>query len=278
MPETAITIAPTTNTELATMFDSLHAGLLQAAERSVDAQGGDYTAMERKALVAVEALRLLNGWDLAGLLERGKLINMIEQDGLVGVFPGDYHTLEQLAQAVNISATEVSDTRTLCNVIFPWIEANLPNGVAYYWDLIGKSKFRELVPVLCALIHDEPNTGRDSVAQNIAHLMDEVQASAATSGEGLLDHDTLRNRTIEQVLEYGHLPTQEMRRHVRVNRTPNVPGVRIVRQHDSYVVLHVTSEDQQRMIDRLLGHHVDINNLNADEVRQLNSALERLRL
>jgi hypothetical protein len=265
---------------LTTALTGMHDSLLRAARASIAQQteGQEFTAMERTAMEAVEALRLLNSWDLAAILERGRIIKWIEDDGLVGVFPGDYTTLEQIASEVGVSPTEVSDTRTLCNVIFPWLETNSGQPVAYWWDRIGKSKFRELVPVLSALINGNPTTNAETVRASIEHLLDQVQVNATANGEGQLDEQTLRTRAIANVLEIGQLPTLEMRRQVRPDGTPNISGVRLVRQNDNYVVLHVSSPEQDRMLSRLLGHHVDINNLDAQQAPALNEQLRRLGL
>ncbi len=271
-------IVASTNTELVTAFEGMHRSLERAAKNSVAQQtaGQTFTAMEKKALEKVEALRLLNGWDLAALLERGRLIKEIEDDGLVGVYPGDYQTLEQLAAAVGISATEVSDTRALCTVIFPWIEANTGQPVAYWWDLIGKSKFRELVPVLQTLINGEATTGRESVRASVEHLLDGVQASATSNGEGQLPDEVLRGRAAAQVLEMGQLPTLEMRRQIRPGGTPNISGIILTRASEGgYYILRVVTPEQERMVRRLLGHHADLNVVQHTEAPRLAEQLER---
>ncbi len=273
----AIVIAPSINGDITQALTGMHDSLMKAAKKEVERQYADqqFTAMEKKAVVAVEALRLLNGWDLAALLERGRIIKDIEDGGLVGVFPGDYHSLEEIAIQVGISRTEVSDTRTLYNIIFPWLEENSGQTVAFWWDQIGKSKFRELVPVLKTLITGEATTDVQTVAASVRHLLEQTQMDAEAAGEAL-NPDEVRDRTIERVLEVGQLPTREMRNHIRPGGTPNLNGVRIKRDDHDYVVLKVTTPEQDRMLGRLLGHHADVNEV--DPTPEITRTLERLLL
>jgi hypothetical protein len=279
MPQTnnALTIAPSTNAELSAVLIPLHDRLMEAASNSILSQHANegYTAMELRAMTHVEALRLLNGFDLATIIERGHIIHDIDQQGLVGVFPGDYGTLEQIAADVGVSSSEVSDTRVLCETIFPWIENNTGQTVAYWWDRIGKSKFREMVPVLKALITGEIAVERGTVAQSIELLLDQTQADATASGEGQLADDVLHTRAIERVLEFGTLPVREMRQRMRPVHTPNIPGVRISHNRSTYVVLKV-DEEQNTMLSRLLGTHAEITPV--DDGGQVGPALGRLRL
>jgi hypothetical protein len=95
-----------------------------AAEAQVEqlrAEG--YQPLEIRAILQVEKLRMLGGFELVTLLERGALFREIEQEGLVSVYPGDYQSLEEIVQAIGISKSMYSDTRGLCDVVFPWLES-----------------------------------------------------------------------------------------------------------------------------------------------------------
>jgi hypothetical protein len=272
-------IAPTTNADMAAVLGGMHDGLMRAAHRAaaVLTDGQQYTVIEKKAIEAVEALRLLNGWDLAALLERGRILKEIEDKGYASVFPGDFQNTEQIAKSVGISSAEVSDTRALCEIIFPWIEANTGKSVSEWWEEVGKSKFREMVPVLKVLITGEGTSGRDSVAQSVTQLLDNVQASATAAGEGELETEELHARAVAQVLEFGSLPVREMRQQIRPVRTANIPAVRINRGEDAYVVLKADSQ-QLVMLNRLLGTHVDVTPLSEEDGRPVANQLARLRL
>ncbi len=279
--ENSLAIQPSLNAELSTSLGQLHESLMAAAENSVEAlyanQGN--TSMEMRALKMVEALRLLNGFELATVLERGRLIHQIDQEGLVGVFPGDYHSLEQIAADIGISGPELSDTRALCEIVFPWIENNTGQTVAFWWDRIGKSKFREMVPVLRALIEGTAATDRGSVAQSVRALLDQEQVNAVAADEEV-DDATLRVRAARQVLEFGSLPVREMRQQIRPVRTSNLNGVRLTHTNlnHSYIVLRVDNADQDVMLSRLLGTHVDMNTIAAQDDRRLNGIVADMAL
>ncbi len=278
----SLTIAPSLNQELSNTLGSLHGSLMDAAEQSANAnfQGQGYTSLEMKALTMVEALRLLNGFELATVLERGRIIHQIDQEGLVGVFPGDYHTLEQIAQDIGISAPELSDTRALCEIVFPWIENNTGQTVAYWWDHIGKSKFREMVPVLRALIEGVAATDRGSVAQSVQALLQQEQVNAVANNEEDLDEEVLRMRAARQVLEFGQLPVREMRQQIRPVRTENLHGVRLTNANigHQYIVLRINNNEQDLMLSRLLGTHVDMTTIATQDDRRLNGIVADMAL
>jgi len=280
MQQTAITIAPSTNTELSAILSTLHSSLENAAQHAVDAetQGQQWTALEKRAMVQVRKLSMLNGFDLATILERGQTLHTIDQEGLVGVFPGDYTSLEMIAGDVGISVAELSDTRALCDVIFPWLEANSGKAVAEWWDQVGKSKFREMVPVLRALISGAATTDRASVREAVENILNSVQATAQAAGQEPLSVDEARFQGVLNVLEAGRLPVREMRQQIRPNRTPNIPGVRFTNPDGiNFVVLKITP-DQQLMLTRLLGTHVDMVSVPANEHHRITDELETLRL
>jgi hypothetical protein len=243
-----------------------------------ETQGQQWTALEKRAMVQVRKLSMLNGFDLATILERGQTLHTIDQEGLVGVFPGDYTSLEMIAGDVGISVAELSDTRALCDVIFPWLEANSGKAVAEWWDQVGKSKFREMVPVLRALISGAATTDRASVREAVENILNSVQATAQAAGQEPLSVDEARFQGVLNVLEAGRLPVREMRQQIRPNRTPNIPGVRFTNPDGiNFVVLKITP-DQQLMLTRLLGTHVDMVSVPANEHHRITDELETLRL
>jgi len=279
MPSSQLAISPSTNSELSDVLRDLHSSLEQAAANAINQEtdGQQWTALEKRAMVKVRVLQLLNGFDLATILERGQTLHEIDQEGLVGVFPGNYHSLEEIAADVGISTAELSDTRALCDIIFPWLEANSGKPVAEWWDQVGKSKFREMVPVLRALITGAATTDRASVAEAVRNILDNVQATASAAGQDQLSQDELRYQGILNVLEAGHLPVLEMRRVIHPNHTPDIAGVRFTRDGVNYIVLK-TSPDQEVMFTRLMGTHTSIVTVPAGDHERLVGQIETLRL
>lgn len=269
-------VAPSLDAELGNTLHGMHGQLDEAARRSLveTFDGAGYTAIEERAVVAVQKLRLLNGFDLFVVLERGRILRDIENEGLVGIFPGDYNRLEDIAQELGISISEFSDTRTMCDMIFPWMEANFDEPIANVWDRIGKSKFREMVPVLRALISEQV-TGSATVANSVELLLqaahDIAQAGAIVfldeeGDEDIAAYDTyVREAAIRNVFLMGELPVREMRRAIRPSQTAAMTAVRFASEDggEDYILLRADTA-QVEMFTRVIGGHVDMQVLDAD--------------
>ena len=278
MSENSLIIPGSGNNSLASARGSFRAQLATAAETNTAylAEEG-YTPLEIRAVQKVEQMRLLGGFELLTLLERGQLMNEIEQEGLVTVYPGEYRRLEDIAQSIGISKSEYSDTRALCDVIFPWLEAHTERSLAEWWEDIGKSKFRELVPVLRGLIEGESARNHETVNEAIRAQLNNAMANILTEAtdqnlgeeeiaalqQEVAENGTLQQRAILNVLEFGSLPVREMRQQVRPNRTPNIIGT-LLRGATSYAVLRMSSE-QVEMFQRLMGTHVDMATINGED-------------
>src|SRR5688572_21925771 len=93
---------PADSRTLSAALNGLTRTVFQAAEENLrETLGSDfnqYTALERRSMIATEALRLTNGMDLAAIMSRGEIIAQIEREGLTGVHPNGYANLTQLAQ------------------------------------------------------------------------------------------------------------------------------------------------------------------------------------
>jgi hypothetical protein len=245
-----------------------------AAEAQIEQlQEEGYQPLEIRAILQVEKLRMLGGFELVTLMERGALFREIEQEGLVSVYPGDYQSLEEIVQAIGISKSMYSDTRGLCDIVFPWLEENTERPLQEWWEDIGISKFRELLPVLRGLIEGESARNHETVNEAIRAQLDNAVANIVTeaandAGRQLeadeietlaaasMQNGTAQRRAILNVLELGNLPVREMRQQVRPSRTPNIAAT-ILRGQTSYAVLRMNDDDQIEMLQRLMGTHMD---------------------
>jgi hypothetical protein len=237
--------------------------LWDAAERSITEAIGDgegYTALERRAMIAAEALRLTHGFDLTAIITRGQIIRQIEEEGLTSVHPNGFADLTALAREQGISVSELSDTRALCDVIFPYITNVLGRSIAEVWAEIGKSSMRELVPALRSIITGEDashNTVREAVTTLLNNAAAELMAGGIQQDE--LTVDEVRRNAVEFLLTQGAtLPTRELRRTVRPTRTPPVDAATLITgEAEWHVVIQITSQDQYDMIMRQLGSHAN---------------------
>jgi hypothetical protein len=263
--ELSIELQPTADSQQFSLdISHLASGIFGAAAANIDAtiNQEDYTSLERQAMIAAEALRLTHGMDLAAILMRGQIIREIEVKGLIAVHPNGYADLTALAAEQGISIGELSDTRALCEVIFPFIERRLGRNLAEVWSTIGKAKLRELVPALRSMITGE-NASHRSVRTAVTTMLS--TAASALRQEGLITEETgdeeidslIRRRAVEDLMEHGAtLTSRELRRTVRPSRTAPLEVVTLKSDEDQwYAVVKIDGADQLTMMGRLLGQH-----------------------
>jgi hypothetical protein len=275
MPETSLqathaitTFQPSENLALSRTLMGLETGLEAAARQNLDhvlgTQGTNlqaFTDLEIQAMVLTEELRLVNGIDLASLLLRGKLIKDIEDRALFTVHPNGFANLTELAVSVNISVSELSDIRTLTQVIFPWITENLrdaagnPIPIAGIWDSIGKTKFRTMTPILAAMISGEPpNT--ESARRNYDRMLDTTAVDMRDAGEEPTPA-TVRDRAARQLIQTaGEETTRGLQETIRDgNPTPAITPL-IVNINGQHYLISEVDEDQMVILGRKLGRHM----------------------
>jgi hypothetical protein len=241
---------------------NLESSLASAARQNLEhvlvTQGTNlqaFTDLEIQAMVVTEELRLVNGIDLASLLLRGKLIKDIEDRALFTVHPNGFANLTELAQSVGISVSELSDIRTMTQVIFPWIENELQVPVAQIWETVGKTKFRTMTPVLAALISgEEPATG--SARENFNRLVDTAAIEMREMGEEVTPEGA-RNRAARGLIDAaGHETTRGLIDVIRDgNPTPAIEPTIVVLDGRRFLISPV-NEDQMLILGRKLGRHM----------------------
>jgi hypothetical protein len=259
---------PADSRSLSLALNNLTQTIFRSAEENInvalEGSGDAYTALERRAMIATEALRLTGGMDLAAIITRGDIIRQIETEGLAGVHPNGYADLTALAREQGISLSELSDTRGLCEVVFPYITDVLGQPLAEVWTTVGKSAMRELLPALRSLI-----TGTDADHQSVRTAVETMLNNAAAAliadgviVQGAMDEETVatvRRQAVESLLTAGAtLPTRELRRTVRPTRTPPVDAATLqTGDNEWFAVIKITSREQYDLIMRQLGNHAN---------------------
>ena len=254
--DTAISVfTPSTSMTMNDALNGLRRQLELAAYAAVEAAGDGFTAVEREAMAKIEQLKLINNLDLAAVLMRGELLHEIEERALWSVHPGQYGSLQEMARMQGISLSELSNTRDLCDVIFPYMENVLGISVPQVWEEIGKSNFRELVPVLKSLISgEEPATASTRGALNA--LLDNAAASASVAGQELTDEE-LRRTVIEGLVHDGQVMTnRELRTRLRPERTEPIQPT-VLRQNGTRILLVEVTEEQWTALQRRLSTFMD---------------------
>jgi len=268
------------NSALAGLSETLISAATSVVDATIDPT--QFSGLQRRSMIVIEALRLTSGMDLAAIITRGTLIQQIELEGLVSVHPGQYTTLESMAADQGISTGELSDTRAMCQVIFPYIENDLGMSIAAIWTGVGKSTFREMVPALRSMITGE-QPAHGSVRTSVSNLLDQAAISLVIeelipdTTEGLPDEQltlrahVIRDRAIRDLLTLGaNAPTRTIRQTLRPSRTPAITGV-IMAPFDGstlsgegYILMKINGQDQLDMYRRLMGDHVVTTTLNAN--------------
>jgi len=178
---------------------------------------------------------------LAEILLHGELIREIEREGLWSLHPSRYGSMEEAAAAQGISQSEYSNIRDMCEVVFPYLTQS-GYSVPDLWEEIGKSKFRELTPVLKrAITNEESRSPRTE--QTFQRMMDAIIATGIVAGDEPTEEDA-RTILIDQVIEAGTLlPVRELRQQIRPERTPSMVGYSIPYRNNSNILIFTLDTD-----------------------------------
>jgi len=242
---------PSNNTGISTALVGLKATFANAAranvQSSIEASGGtdDYTEIEKRAMSAIEELKLINGMDLAAILMRGEIIKQIRDEALFSWHPGHYGTMEEMAQDQGIGKSELSNVCDLCFIIFPFMEDELHMNVADTFERIGKSNMRELVPVMKAII-----TGNVTTAVQVAvdAQLNDVAATVRVTAEGAgiepdLSTENLRRLAIDNLITNGQQMTnRDLRETIRPTRTAQPDAITINSGGRRFLIAEMTDE------------------------------------
>lgn len=240
------------------LSDSLK-GILERIKATArrDMQGvlssNDYSNPEKMAALAFRELEISQALEVTTVAVQGVILNEIDAMRLWAVHPqGSFNSLEEAAAYHGMSASEVSDARSLHNTIFPYLEA-IGHDVSETWTTIGKSNLRTAVPVLAGLITGDVT--RESVGAQVKEVLDNVDATAASMGEQLDDVER-RKKAIEWVLDSAQLTSRQFRKKLKPESTPDIE-VSFLRRNGSTFAFTELTEEQETMLIRLLSGHAE---------------------
>lgn len=275
--QTAIQVAQSDSPVLRDALTSLNETLFSAARSNLQSYLGDefdhYSDLQKRAMVATEALRLTGGLELSTLMTRYAIIKQIEDEGLTGVHPNGFANLTELAKENGVSVGELSDVRTLCEVVFPYITDVLGLSIVDMWEKIGKSGFREMAPALRSLITAE-NASHNSVRQAVEQMLNNAGAEMMNDEDEPWSEEELstqegqaemRSRAVRNLLSLATsdgMTVRQMRRAVRPSSVPHVPMATLqIGEENWYAILRITTQEQLDLVQRVLNSHVDNMNL-----------------
>lgn len=257
----------------------IHTVIEQAAAeevmRQVEEAGGmdNFSMVNIQAMVAVEAFRQVSGLDLTAVLLRAHYLRTIQEQNLLANHPAGWSSLQEMAAQNGCSVTDMLATLDMVNVIFPWVQRELGIEVHELWATLGKSKLKEMLPVLKSLITGQ-ESDTASVRNAVAALIEQEYASfradpeLASAFEVLDDDDAsdadreaieerlngiARRNIAERLIELGgQLPIQELRRQMRPERTQPIPFY-IVHNGENYILTSSATPDQINMLRNKMG-------------------------
>jgi hypothetical protein len=232
-----------------------------------------YSGPQLLAMKEFTKLQLMNSFDLAGVVLRGRILETIEQYNLWNEHPEQFRTLEEAAQAYNISVSMLCDIRTMYKYVFPKL-AELEIDIPGTWNEVGLSNMRELNPILKALITgEEPE--KKSVKEKVNKLLDDVKATAAASGQDLTDEE-LVNEAITHALTLGRDSNAGLRKSLTMTKDRELILTAVLRKNGTRYVVSEVDEDQYSLLLNVAGKFMDVIEFDCNAYRPAVNVLESL--
>ena len=153
-----------------------------------------------------------------------------------------------------ITPTEYSNIRDLYNTVFPYMQS-LGFNIAQVWDEAGKSAFKEILPVVKALITGVM-PGAQTAVDAVNRMLDDVAATNAVGGVEMTDEE-MRETAFRSLLDLATTaPVRQVRDHIRPGHTPNLEPL-VIRDHERRTIVIDVTEEQWTMYNRLNNGHMD---------------------
>jgi len=240
--------SPQNQNDIRQMSRELETKVEKEVRSRLNLQG--YPVPKQMAVVEVEKLKLLLQIEKVPWWTKMEVAAQIDQIWME--HPGHYATVKELIVAeTSMSCSEFRDLVTFKNVIVPYLEAL---EIDPYWFVVGytASNIREMIPYLRALATGEPSE-RENVNAVIQKLSDKVKEVLPD----LRNEDDVRRAVLNEILENATGTTQNLRKTLRAEETPEVVFYRMRKNGTSYLVAEVTN-DQVNMLLRTTGRHIEI--------------------
>lgn len=267
------------------LMGDVNAAARATVDERIRTEGLQLTTLQKDAMIQVEAFRQVGSVDLTAMCMRVHYLRTIQQRNLLAAHPAQYRNLNEMAADNGVSVTELLASLDLVNIIFPYIQNVLGIDVWDLWQQVGKSKLKEMIPVLKSIITGEQadtETTRNSVntiLENVGAGMEVADAfrpffqvandetAPAEQREAAQEHirqETARMAVADLVDHATRLPTEELRRHLRPARTPNIHFLNVQDGENSYVLAQLEPE-QVQMLQRVLRERVEFTTLELAE-------------
>lgn len=275
-----VNFQPAENQVLAGTFGGIRGAIEVAAQGNIDAMieesGSEFANVEIEAMVAVESLKQVNGLDLTAVLLRAHYIRTIQDRNLLANHPAEYTSIDHMARDNGMSSTDLFVTLDMVNIIFPYVQDELGMPVPLFWNNLGKSKIKEILPVLKAIITGE-EPSRASTREAAERFMNDVTEIERTADPGVFDHietyeedaperlvleenlnERIRQVAAERLIEQGELApnVRELRATLRPNPTEALSFL-IVDTDEGKILITSISEDQMQVLTSRMDTRAD---------------------
>ena len=283
----AILVPVSDNMQLSGALGGIQASIEAAAQENVrlaiEQSGSDFSQVEIVAMTAVEAFRQVSGLDLTAVLLRAHYVMEIQRRNLLANHPGQYSSLADMAGDNGCSVSDLHATLDMVNVFFPYVVNQLGMDLYDLWSRMGKSKIKELLPVMKALITgEEPDTAstRNAVNATLEDQVATILASDPALQAELQDEETpderrqeinqeidqnARRFAVDHLIEMGQLLTnRQLRNHLRPVRTAPV-GIYVIQDGDRKLAVAEVDQDQLNVMAARMGERMEVWNLTLPE-------------
>jgi len=255
------------STQLLSLNERLEQAALHNLQHYLDNHPNQsFTVAEKQAIVKMEKLKLAGDLTLAEVVLRGEIIREIEIFGYWSAHPLGFNSIEEAAESQGISPSEYSNIRDLNDIIFPYL-TRVGYNIAELWEEIGKSKFRELVPLLKRAITNEASRSR-RVESIFEDEINQIFASASTMDEGLSETEA-RQILVEQLLEAGSLPVRELRRVISPQPSTLLEAWQMPYSDNKNLIVMVLDANQLTNLMHRLDGYIDFNEISQEDMQDL---------
>lgn len=264
------------NPSLSKQIDDLYKTSHQEAQSNLDTlmdqNNFDNLADSAKgAMLKLEQLKQTNGQTLVDIYVRYQLIEQIQTDDLWRAHPDSFDSVEDAVEAQGISKSEYSNILDFCETIFPYL-TDAGYNIQDLWETLGKSKFRELTPLLKRIITGEESRSK-YVEKAFQKFVEIITGDTPAEGEDI--PDTVRKQVVDHLLKLAEeLPVRELRDEIRPDRRTKLQAYHSPYNDQKTVLLIIAEAEQVEAFCSRFSEHLNILQVEQDMLGDLNALQE----
>ena len=225
----------------------------------------------RDAMVKLEQLKQTKGQTLADVYLRYKLIEEIQSDDLWRAHPDSFESVEDAVVDQGVSKSEYSNILDFCETIFPYL-TDAGYNIQDLWETLGKSKFRELTPLLKRII-----TGEESRSKYVEKAFQKFveKITGNTPAEGEVIPDNVGKQVIDHLLKLAEeLPVKDLRDEIRPDRRTKLQAYQFPYSDQKTGLLIIADTEQVEAFGSHFSDFLNVSQIEQDMLGDLNALQE----